>query len=217
MISNPMKNLTKAVIVALGAFMACQGYTTQATSVTVQELGVSPSQIANINVTGFYSGGAYAGIVKLSVDGVAMDGFCIDPFHFSSSSPLNYNIVPLAEAPKDYKTVQVGGMGAAKAETISKLWAMAYSPTMSATAAAGLQIAIWETIGGANFSVSGNDFGAGALLADVPSYSGAGANLVGLSGPGQDYVVQSVPDGGATAMLLGLGFLGLAAFRKRLS
>jgi hypothetical protein len=212
MISNPMKNLTKAVIVALGAFMASQSYTTQATTVTVQELGVSPSQIANINVTGFYSGGAYAGIVKLSVDGVAMDGFCIDPFHFSSSSPLTYTILPLENAPK-----APGTMGAAKAETISKLWAMAYSSTMSATAAAGLQIAIWETVGGASFSVSGSDYGASTLLNNVATYAGAGANLIGLSGSGQDYVVQNVPDGGATAMLLGLGFLGLAAFRKRLS
>ena len=125
-------------------------------------------------------------------------------------------------------------MGAAEATQIEQLWLYAYSPSMSASAAAGMQIAIWKIIGagatgGATFTLnSANDYGAAGLLTWLSSNSSAPrANLLGLTGPGQDYVIPnaggggghggSVPDGGATLMLLGGSLFGLAIFRRKLS
>ena len=174
-----------------------------AQALTVQELGVSPGETAGISVAGFYTGDVSVGILKLVVDGVAADGFCIDPYHFSLSSSSEYQFRSLADAPK-----LPGTMGAIKAEAVSKLWAMAYSPNMTSEEAAALQLAIWETIAGDNFSVLGNDYGASFLLQRLESYSGNGANLIALSGPGQDYVTP-VPDGGSTLIFLALAAAGL--------
>jgi hypothetical protein len=180
----------------------------------VQEISVSPAKVVNINVTGFYSGGAYAGVVNLKVNGTEMDGFCIDPFHFSSSSPLQYEMVSLAEAPKAYLPNFTGEMGDAKALQISKLWGMAYSATMTASQAAAMQIAIWEIVAGDLFSVSGSDYGASLLLQQLETYAGPVANLVALTGPGQDYVIQSVPEAGATLLMLGIGMAGMIGVKR---
>lgn len=174
-----------------------------AQAVTVQELGVSPGETASISVGGFYTGDVSVGILKLVVDGVATDGFCIDPYHFSLSSSSEYEFRSLADAPK-----LPGTMGAIKAEAVSKLWAMAYSLNMTSEQAAALQLAIWETIAGDNFSVLGNDYGASFLLQRLESFSDNGANLIALSGPGQDYVT-TVPDGGSTLIFLALAAAGL--------
>jgi len=186
-----------------------------AQAIFVEDIGVSPSEVTFIKVTNFYTGGAWAGINNLRVDGVATNGFCIDPFHFSRTSS-GYSFVPLADAPKGHL------IGAAKAEEISKLWAMAYSPNMAAPQAAALQIAIWEIVGGANFSLVGssvkgaNDYGASVLLQDVANYSGNGATLIALTGPGQDYVVQNAkatPDTGTTLSFLAMTLLCLVSVR----
>ncbi len=179
--------------------------------VTVQELSVSPAEAVTVSVTNFYTGGVLAGVNKLLVGNTPMDGFCIDPFHFSSTSPLLYNVVPLSLAPK-----APGTMNAAQATEISKLWAMSYNPTMTAPNAAGLQIAIWEVVGGSQFAISGSDYGASALLQSLTAYTGAGSDLVALTGPGQDYVVQRTnalrtPDQGSTLALLGIGVAALFA------
>ncbi len=176
---------------------------------TVQEISVTPYQIANITVDGFWSGNVYAGINNLVVDGTPMMGFCIDPFHFSQDSSPGYDFVALEDAPKGGNGG--GSMGADTANAISDLWALYYSPSMTATNAAGLQIAIWMLVGGSKFHVT-NDYGASALIASLSTYTGPGANLIGLSGPGQDYVVplNFVPDGGATVMLLGTVLVALA-------
>ena len=174
---------------------------------TVQELSVDPNEIVTISVTNFYTGGVYAGINKLIVNGTPENGFCIDPFHFSLSSSGGYQFVPLPSGPKS-----PGTMGPVKAEELSKLWAMDYSPNMSAPDAAGLQIAIWEIIGGSNFTISGNDYGASVLLQNLANYNGKGANLIALSGPGQDYIIHT-PDSGTTITLFALALMGLAAMR----
>lgn len=189
-----------ALVSAVSGARSAQGF-------IVQELGVSPSATASISVTDFYTGDVTVGVLKLVVNGVAADGFCIDPFHFSLSSSAGYQFRSLADAPK-----LPGTMGQSKADDISKLWAMAYSQNMSAEEAAGLQIAIWETVGGERFSVSGNDYGAGILLQSLADYSGEGAKLIALSGPGQDYVTP-VPEGGSTMMFLALAAAGLASVR----
>lgn len=199
-----MKRLSSSVQVTAATLACAAAFVTSLHAFTVDELGVSPGETANISVTGFYTGEVSVGILKLVVDGVPADGFCIDPFHFSLSSSAGYQFRSLADAPK-----LPGTMGAIKADAIRKLWAMAYTPKMTSEDAAGLQLAIWETVAGDNFSVNGNDYGAGLLLQRLEDYSGNGAKLIALSGPGQDYV--TVPDGGSTLTFLALAATGLAA------
>ena len=205
-----MRSPINLIAVATATFLSlCTSL--HANQVMVQELSVTPNQITTISVPGFYTGQVYAGVNKLLVAGVPMDGFCIDPFHFSSNSPMLYTVVPLNQAPKD-----PGTMNAAQAAQICKLWAMYYTANMSSLSAAGLQIAIWEIVGGSRLTVTGSDFGASNMLASLSTYTGAGADLVGLTGPGQDYVVQrnailSTPDGGSTLALLGLAAVVLLA------
>jgi outer membrane biosynthesis protein TonB len=76
---------------------------------------------------------------------------------------------------------------------ISDLWAMFYSPNMKPQKAAGLQLAIWEIVGGNHFSIIGENYHADRMLAALQSYTGPGANLIALTGPGQDYVVATPP------------------------
>src|SRR5437868_14936609 len=70
---------------------------------------------------------------------------------------------------------------------------MFYSPNMSQKNAAGLQLAIWEIVGGSSFQVIGKDYHASEMLTVLHSYTGPGANLIALTGPGQDYVAQTPP------------------------
>jgi hypothetical protein len=184
----------------------------------VQEVSITPYKVVPISVTGFYTGNALAGINQLLVDGVAANGFCIDPFHFSLPSSTGYQYTPLVNAPKP-----PGTMGAIKADQISRLWTMAYSPTMTAAQAAAFQIAIWEIVGGTSFSISGSDYGASSLIASLATFNGPGASLIALSGPGQDYVIQdfrpriaAVPETGATMFLLAIASVGLFSIERRL-
>lgn len=199
------------------ALLSLLGLTVSTQAVLVQEVSITPSKVVPISVTGFYTGNVLAGINQLLVDGIAANGFCIDPFHFALPSSTGYQFAPLATAPK-----APGTMGAIKADQIARLWTMAYSPTMTAAQAAAFQIAIWEIVGGANFSVFGSDYGASALLQGLVLFTGPAANLVALTGPGQDYVIQdfrpkitAVPDRGRTLALLTLSLGTIALFNWR--
>ncbi|HLH57354.1 MAG TPA: VPDSG-CTERM sorting domain-containing protein, partial [Verrucomicrobiae bacterium] len=142
----------------------------------------------------------------------------IDPFHFSSTTPLNYTVVSLANAPKQ-DPFSATGMGGAEALTIERLWAAHYSSGMSADNAATLQLAIWDVVGGTDFSTTSSlNSTAESWISTVNAngYNGAAADLVGLTGSGQDYVVQNVPDGGTTILLLGSACFGVALLRSRI-
>ena len=91
-----------------------------------------------------------------------------------------------------------------------------------------MQIAIWEIIGagasgGATFALNGNDYGASGLLDWVNGDPAApAANLLGLTGPGQDFVIPnsgggggSVPDSGTTLLLFGGALCGLFVLRHK--
>jgi hypothetical protein len=196
-----------------------------ARAITVQEVSVSPAQVVNITTTITPTGGGvpyqwtgnvYAGVNNLLVDQVAMQGFCIDPFHFSLPSSPGYSFIPLAGAPKG-----PGRLSNSDALLIERLWGTYYSANMSASIAAGLQLAIWDVVAasvpGSYYHLNGsNDYGASSFLAFVSNanYNGPVANLIALTGPGQDYVVQNVPETGATVLLLGLGCFGCVAIRR---
>src|SRR3982751_6534031 len=73
----------------------------RADTVSIAEAGVGANQTVWINSSSLGNNlHVYAGVLKLTVDGVATDGFCIDPWHWSSNSALPYELEPLANAPK---------------------------------------------------------------------------------------------------------------------
>lgn len=211
----------KSLGVALG--VAALVHRGGATPVTVQEMGVGPNEVVQMTSSTLGTAWVYAGIIDLQVDGQTTDGFCIDPFHWSIPGVQNYNTETLGDGPKS----PGGPMGAATALKIEQLWGEYYSHTMSSQNAAGLQIAIWELVGGTNFQLdSSDDYGASAMLDWVSENpNAAAANLTAVTGPGQDYAIPNVipnaiptaPDTGTTITLFGMGLGGLAMLRRKLS
>src|SRR5438477_844674 len=177
---------TLSVVTALGLVA-----TISAQAHLVEDFGVRRGAPAHISLSTGFNGFVGAGIKKIQVDGVQMDAFCIDPFTMALRSSPGYKFVPLTKAPEAPWT-----LSASRATEISDLWAMFYSPNMTANKAAGLQLAIWEIVGGDAFTVIGKDYGSGRMLAALQTYSGLGANLIALTGPGQDYVVLTPPGQG---------------------
>ncbi len=206
----------RALIIGLACAVA---FGRPARAVTVEELGVGPAEVVEVRSSVLGDLHAYAGVLRLDVGGVLMDGFCIDPFHFSSGLMTGYQAVGLTHAPKGRF------MSAATELEIERLWGRHYSPNISSTEAAGLQLAIWQLTGGSEFSLlSNNDFGAAAFLAEVrsPDYSGPQADLLGLTGPSQDYAIQrasldppthNVPETASTLGLLALPVLSSSVAR----
>src|SRR5207253_1861217 len=175
-----------SVVTALGL-----AATISAQAHLVEDFGVRRGAPVHISLSTGFNGFVGAGIKKIQVDGVQMDAFCIDPFTMALRSSPGYRFVSLTHAPEAPWT-----LSASEATEISDLWAMFYSPNMKKKKAAGLQIAIWEIVGGDSFSVIGKSYRAGSMLAALHSYSGPGANLIALTGPGQDYVVLTPPGQG---------------------
>src|SRR6266480_377732 len=157
----------------------------------VEDFGIRDGAPAHISLSTGFNGFVGAGIKKVRVDGLQMDAFCIDPFTMALRSSSGYKFVPLTKAPEAPFT-----LSAREAIEISDLWAMFYNPGMKENKAAGLQLAIWEIVGGDDFSIIGKDYGASLMLAALGSYSGPGAGLIALTGPGQDYVVLTPPGQG---------------------
>jgi VPDSG-CTERM motif len=172
-----------SVVTALGL-----AATTSAQAHLVEDFGVRRGAPAHISLSTGFNGFVGAGIKKIQVDGVQMDAFCIDPFTMALRSSPGYKFVPLTKAPEAPFT-----LSGSEATEISDLWAMFYNPGMKENKAAGLQLAIWEIVGGDDFSVIGKDYGANLMLAALRSYSGPGAGLIALTGPGQDYAVLTPP------------------------
>jgi hypothetical protein len=209
-----------------------------ANSVTVTDVTdwqTTPVEAVNANLTYLgYNGGVYAGINTLSVNNGTStsiySGFCIDPFHWSANGPVSaYQAVPLIDGPKSPAT-----LNAFTTTEIEGLWGEYFSPTMSSSSAAGLQIAIWELVSSnavANDGLASQyafaldpgqyDYGASQDIASLSTYDGPTPQLTALTGPGQDYVIDvigspppqpSVPDGQGTFIMLAmtLGVLILA-------
>src|SRR5438477_1236869 len=176
-------SLALSVVTALGLAAA-----SSAQAHLVEDFGVRTGAPAHISLSTGFNGFGGAGIKKIQIDGVQMDAFCIDPFTIALRSSPGYKFVPLTKAPEAPFTLSASG-----ATEISDLWAMFYDPGMKENKAAGLQLAIWEIVGGDDFSVIGKDYGASFMLAALRSYSGPGAGLIALTGPGQDYVVLTPP------------------------
>jgi hypothetical protein len=211
--SSVLHGLTPGkILVAVLGFAAIANQA-GAVPVTVQEVGIGSHEIVQMTSSTLGTASVYAGTVNLLINGQATQGFCIDPFHWSIGGPQPYNSEPLALGPK----APVSGMGSAKATEIEQLWGQYYSPNISNENAAGLQIAIWEIVGGSDFQLkSGIDYGASDMLAWVNSHQDAPVvSLIAVTGPGQDYVIPCVPDSGETAALLSMGLAGIGLMRSK--
>lgn len=194
-------------IAALTLFTALVGTTVSrgqfvSTPVTVNEGGVGANEIVYVGSSTIGNDvGVYAGALDIALDGKTTLGFCIDPWDWSGNGNLAYQTALLANAPGT-SAIDGATMGATTALQIEQLWYQYYSPTMSNSTAAGLQIAIWDLVGASVSAATGgaswfkldssNDYGAAADIAWVDSHTNAtAANLTGLTGPGQAYVVAT--------------------------
>ena len=241
---------TSSLLVAMLAFCALADTALKASPIKVTEDGIGSNDTVYINSSTLGNNlHVYAGIVDLTLGtgptAKNVEGFCIDPWHWSVSGPQNYQLVPLYDAPKP-----PGPMSVKAAGEIEELWAkyMTSSYVLSSNAhtadewAAAMQLEIWQTvagsISGATYSLDSidNNFGgeATAVWADLGTMntflagatnSTPKAHLEGLTSgtnsdkrdnAGQDYVIDSVPDSGTSAVLLGLGLVGLLAVRSKL-
>jgi hypothetical protein len=185
----------------------------RAISVTLEN--VIPYGIVNLTIPG-YSGGVYAGVYLLNVNGVLTPSFCIDTGREVSlgQSASDFSYASLQASP----LMPDGPMGTTAAADVEKLWAAYYSPSMTGAQAAGLQVAIWEVVAqgaGTLCTVNGNDYGASLLIASLTNLT-VEARLEALDSPSfQNYVVAA-PDSGTTVTLFGLALCGLAVVQRKL-
>jgi len=194
----------RAAAVALGVAALASGRLA-ATPIAVVEEGAGANEVVNVSSSTLGDNlWVYACAIDVLVDGITTTGFCIDPWHWSLSGTMAYDSESLANGPK-----VADGMGAATALQIEQLWEEYYTPTISNSTAAGLQMAIWDLVsasvgaatGGAYWYTlnSGDDYGASAMVAWVEANpNAAAANLVAITGPGQDYVISASALPGAT-------------------
>ncbi|HVU35581.1 MAG TPA: hypothetical protein VHE61_19230, partial [Opitutaceae bacterium] len=104
---------------------------------------------------------------------------------------------------------------------IEQLWSHYYTPSISNINAAALQIKIWQLVDtaetGGSFTLDSVDHDSAAVYTALNNMTtflstnpnAPAANLVAVSGSGQDYVIQNVPDTANTLLLAGIASLAL--------
>jgi hypothetical protein len=158
-------------------------------------------------------------------NGTSFLAYCIDPFQWSSSSPLTYNVAALST------------LGSTQAAEVSKLYSQSFAGTSgNSVNSAAFQVALWElakddgvlTTGAVHTTSSTNAsvIAAANTMIDNAKHGAAGATQYSFNlytnASNQDYLVATmgsvtpVPEPETYAMLLaGLGLIGFTATRRR--
>jgi hypothetical protein len=157
-------------------------------------------------------------------------GYCADPFQWANGSYREYAAMPLADHVDD----------AARYANVTRLFGHAYADTLiSATKAAGFQLALWEVfnddgnLGSGKVKVAATSNAgivaeAQSLLAALPGWTDVGTTYdlrFYANGTYQDYIgvaglvetsVPAIPEPEQYALLLaGLGVLGWTVRRRK--
>ncbi len=158
-------------------------------------------------------------------NGTSFLAYCIDPFQFTSSSPLAYTSAALST------------LGSTQASDVSRLYSQSYASTSgSGVNSAAFQLALWElakddgvlTSGGVQTTASTNAsvVAAASNMIYNAQHGSAGSTQYSFSlytnSNKQDYLVATmgpvapVPEPETYTMLLaGLGLIGFTASRRR--